>query len=128
VPLLGGAEQPRVEDEAVAHRDDPIAGGADLRVVSDDEQRLATLAVEATEQAEHLGGAGGVKVAGRLVAEHEPRFVDQCAGNGDALLLAARELVWSMRGPICEADELQGIERGVAASPPAAGTGFVPPQ
>src|SRR3712207_8863865 len=40
----------------------------------------------------HLGARAGVEVAGRLVGEHDGRLGDERAGDGDALLLAARHL------------------------------------
>ena len=34
-----------------------------------------------------------VEIGGRLVGQHQPRFADQRAGHGDALLLPAGHLV-----------------------------------
>ena len=44
------------------------------------------------QEAEHLGAAGAVEVAGRLVGEDDLRPAGQRAGAGDPLLLAAGEL------------------------------------
>src|SRR5437588_842964 len=65
-----------VEDEAIAHSDDPIAGGADLGVVRYDDERLAALPVEFAEERQDLGASGRIEVAGRLVAQHQRRPVD----------------------------------------------------
>src|SRR5918993_1164155 len=43
-------------------------------------------------QLHHIGAGLRVEVAGRLVGEDHGRFADQRPGDGDALLLAAREL------------------------------------
>ncbi len=59
-----------------------------------------------------------VEVAGRLVGEEELRREDQRAGQGDALLLAARELAGAVRGARREAD--LGEQRA-RARPPSRG-------
>ena len=46
------------DDETVAHADDAVAAGADLRVVGDEDRGLAALAVEAAEQRQDLGRSG----------------------------------------------------------------------
>ena len=53
---------------------------------------------------EHLVGRCRVQVAGRLVGEHDRGPVDQRAGDGDALLLAAGQLRRPVRQPVAEAD------------------------
>ena len=49
-------------------------------------------------------GGLGVEVAGRLVGEHHGGARDQRAGDGDALLLAARQLRRPVREAVAEAD------------------------
>ena len=69
------------------------------------------------------GGAGAlVEVAGRLVGEQQLRPVHERAGEGDALLLAARQLVRVVVQALAEADRRQrvagtstGIARGLRA-------------
>ena len=52
------------------------------------------------------GEAGvGVEVAGRLVGKDQPRGVDEGAGDGDALLLAAGELGGAVLLAFGQADE-----------------------
>ena len=46
----------------------------------------------------------GVEVAGRLVGEDQLGVADQGAGDGDALLLAARELARPVLGAVGDAD------------------------
>jgi len=46
------------DDPPVTHPDDPVAGGANLLVVRDDEHGLPALTVEATEQAQDFRGPG----------------------------------------------------------------------
>src|SRR5258708_806533 len=66
--------------------------------------------MQAIEDGEHLLGAGGVEVAGRLVGEHHTRLTDECARDRDTLLLAARELVRMVVGAVCEADRLERFD------------------
>jgi hypothetical protein len=69
------------------------------------------------KQGEDLGAAVGVEVAGRLVGQDDLRLVDQGPGDGDALLLAARELGRLVVGSIGQADEAERLERGVLGLP-----------
>ena len=57
------------------------------------------------KQAQDLLGGGAVEVAGRLVADQQGRVGDQRAGDRDALLLAAGELVRLVLGPVGQADD-----------------------
>ena len=56
---------------------------------------------------EDLVGGGAVEIAGRLVAEQQRRIGDDGAGDGDALLLAARHLARIVLGPVGEADDAE---------------------
>ncbi len=53
-----------------------------------------SLAELAEELEDHLAGVR-VEVAGRFVGEDDLGIVDQRAGDGDALLLAAGKLAWA---------------------------------
>ncbi len=63
--------------------------------------------VEALEQLHDLAALAGVQVAGRLVGEDHLRAGDDRAGDGDQLLLAARELV---RVEVLLPDDLEAVE------------------
>jgi hypothetical protein len=60
----------------------------------------AQLAVDALDHLQHQLAGGVVQRAGGLVAQQHLRALDDGAGDGHALLLAARELdgKWSRRG------------------------------
>ena len=60
-----------------------------------------------------IGGVG-VEVPGRLVRQQQRRMVDEGAGDGEALLLAAGELVGEVLDLVGEADEAQGVGHLVA--------------
>ena len=59
------------------------------------------------QQPEDLLAGVGVEGAGRLVGEDQPALADDGAGDGDALLLAARHLVGEPVGEVGDADLLQ---------------------
>ena len=58
-----------------------------------DQQRDAALALQFPQQVQEPGGRGAVEVRGRLVGDHHGRVAGQRAGDRDALLLAADEMI-----------------------------------
>ena len=56
-----------------------------------------------------------VEIAGRLVGQQQARRVDQRAGDGDALLLAAGELAGRIALAVAEAEQLQRRARPLEA-------------
>ena len=74
--------------------------------MGDDDQRDAP-AVEFFQQAHHFLAGGAVEVAGRFVGEQHGRLHDRGAGDGDALALAAGELVRTVSGAVGEAVVMQ---------------------
>ncbi len=71
--------------------DDTLGVFGNLALVGDHQDGPA-LVVELLEQVHYLRAGVGVEVAGRLVSEHQRGLVYQCAGDGDPLALAARQL------------------------------------
>ena len=67
--------------------------------MGDHDDGLAELVDRTAQQAEDLATGARVEVARRLVGEQHHRPCDERPGDGDALLLSAREL----RGPVVEA-------------------------
>ena len=92
-----------VDDQAVAHPDDPLGVLGDVVFVGDHDDGLARV-VEPAEHLHDLVAGLGVEVARRLVGEDDVRVVDQRAGDRDALLLAAGELGRAVVEPVCQAD------------------------
>jgi len=88
LPLV--AQQP-----AVAEGEDAPGVGRDVGLVRDQHDRQAG-AVEPLHEREDLDTRARVEVTGRLVGQDDGRIVDQRAGDGHALLLAARELIGVM--------------------------------
>ncbi len=99
-----------VHQRPVAHRDQPVGGGRDPRVVRDDDQRLPG-SMKTVEQPQHVEGCGAVEIAGGLVSEDDQRIVGQRAGNRDPLPLPPGQRRGQERRPV-------GQEP--AAAPPAA--------
>ena len=83
-------------DLAVAHVEDAVGDLGGLGVVGDHEDGLVELAAGLAEHLEDGVGVLGVEVAGGFVGEDDGGTVDEGAGDGDALLLAAGELVGAM--------------------------------
>ena len=74
------------------------AGGADQR----------------DQDAEDVGGGVRIEVAGGLVGEQQARAVGHRARDGDALLLAARELGRPVQEALPQAEEAQELARPLA--------------
>ena len=51
-----------------------------------------------------------IEVAGRLIREDDQRLVDQRSGDGDALLLTARELLRICAHAVLQPDPLEHLE------------------
>jgi hypothetical protein len=81
-----------------------------LGVVSDHQDRLLQLARQLLEQVQDLVRAAAVEVSRRLVAEQERRVGHDGAGDGDALLLPARQLPRLVRRAVGDPDD---VERGL---------------
>ena len=121
--LFAAQRRHRVEVHhlAVQQVDLPVRARRALRAVRDHHDGGAA-AVDVLQQVEDLARHQRVEVAGRLVRQDEPRVARQDARDGDALLLAARELRGQVAQARGEADERQraldpllAVGRGQAA-------------
>jgi hypothetical protein len=95
-------------DDAVADGDDAVGVFGDVGLVGDEDDGVA-LGVEFVEEGHDLVAGLGVEVAGGLVGEDDGGLVDQGAGDGDALALAAGELVWFVHHAGAEADGFEDV-------------------
>jgi hypothetical protein len=84
-------------------------------VVRDEDRRQAEATLQGEQLPTHLHAQGLVEIRERLVQQQHLRLDDDRAGQGDALLLPARELVRPPFGVRREADQLEG---GVDPRPP----------
>ena len=112
----------RLEQAAVFHLLDPRNEFHHGAVVRGRDDGDALFDHEVVEQSEDRDGGGGVELAGWLIGEDQGGRVCQGPGDGDSLLLAAREFVGAVAGASGEAD---GFEQffGAAAAFTDAGSG-----
>ena len=80
---------------------------SELGVVGGDERRQSFRPDDRPEQPDDLPSCFVVQLAGRLVGEQQPGAARQCAGDGDPLLLPARQLVRPLRGVVFQADDAE---------------------
>lgn len=92
---------------AVFEPQDPVGDLAEPVVVADDDDAAAVLFGEAAEETGDLPSVAGVEVGGRFVGEGDGGVVGERAGDGNALLLAAGELVGSEGEAFGEHDALE---------------------
>ena len=90
---------------ALHDRDLGRDGLDDVHLVGDDDDRHALLLVDPLEQVEHLVRGLRVERAGRLVCEQDRGPRGECAGDADALLLTAGELLGVRLRLVGQADE-----------------------
>ena len=108
------ARAPAIRDDlTVAERHDARAVLGDVHLVRDQHHGDAALLVQALEDPHHFDAGPRVEVPGRLVREQDRRVVDQRAGDRDALLLSARQLVRMVVGPVAEPDQIEHLDRAL---------------
>ncbi len=95
------------------HLDDAARAAGHRHVVGDDDHRAA-FGVDFVEDSKHLFAAAAVERAGRLVRQDHIGAVDQRAGDGDTLLLAAGKLPRRMRESTGHAETIEQARRPVA--------------
>ena len=96
-------------NQSVAETDDPFGVRGDVVLVRHHDDR-ASLVVQPGEQLHDLQGRFRVQVAGGFIRQNEIRIVDQAAGDGHALLLAAGQLRRPVPQPLAQADHRgQGV-------------------
>src|SRR5438128_3599717 len=121
VPRTDGADAwTSGTSRAIAEGEAPARVGGDIELVGDEDDR-EPFAVEALQERQHLHARPRVEVAGGLVGQDDRRVVDERSRDGDALLLAARELARMVRLAIGEPDRAEpragpgaAVARGVA--------------
>jgi hypothetical protein len=71
--------------------------------VGDEKQRRSLPAAQLEEEIDDLAAGLLVEIAGRFVGKEDAGAARQGPRNGDALLLATRQLAWIMKKPVAEA-------------------------
>jgi hypothetical protein len=83
-----------LDDPALAHHHDAVGDlGHHAKIMGDEQDARAVLALDLLDEGEDLGLRGDVEGGGRLVGDQQPGFERERHGDHDALALAARELV-----------------------------------
>src|SRR5215203_3979921 len=93
---IGCGVEELVGDAAIGEEDDAVRVAGGHGIVGDHHDRLTELADGVAHERQDLGAGRAVEVAGRLVGEDDLRTAGEGAGDGDALLLPAGELVGSV--------------------------------
>src|ERR1035437_529702 len=83
---------------AVTQTDGAVGAFAHARIMRDENQGFAQ-GVQFIENLHDLHAGGGIEIAGGFIRENDERIVDQRAGDGHALLLAAGEFKWLVIEP-----------------------------
>src|SRR6185369_17277185 len=97
---------------AILHFGDAVGEGENAAVVGDDQHAAVGAAGLGFQQFEYLAAGGGVERGGRFITNDEARLVDEGAGDGDALLLAAAELPRIGAQALAQADFGEDVVRG----------------
>ena len=102
---------PGLDDLAAVHDDDVVAQVAhEAQVVADEQVRDAEALLELEEQVDDLRADRHVERRQRLVEDDDLGVLGDGSGDGDALALAARQLVRVALGhPRAEADQLEQL-------------------
>src|SRR5258706_15850556 len=114
IPRPSLVEGVSVDDLAVDDLDAALGTVGDAGVVGDEDDGLVG-GGEVFEDADDLAAGFRVEVGRRLVGQDERRLVDEGAGDGYALALAAGQLVGAVLGAVVETDALEGVHGAVAA-------------
>ena len=91
-------------DPAIDEGDAAVGGGGNFGAVGDEDDGGFLLAGEPGDEFDDGGAGGGVEVARRFIGKENGGLMNEGAGEGGALKLAAGELVGSMMGPVGESD------------------------
>jgi len=92
---------------AILHFDEAVDDGGGFERVSGHDDGDGELSGRAAEKIKHQIASGGIEVACRFVGEQETGLVDECASDGDALLLTAGKLVGEAVGEQVHLDPVE---------------------
>ena len=101
-------------NQSVADADDATGMPGNIFLVRDDNDGVA-FPEKFVKQRHDFRAGLGIEVARRLVGQQDGRFVDQRAGDGHALALAAGEFIGLVMNAVGQADLRQRLEGEAAA-------------
>ena len=111
--LDGISGQSVFDDHAVFENDFAIGARSYFRIVRDQHEGRAGVAVALEEQIKHKTSVGGVEVAGGFIGHDDGRIDDKSAGQRDTLLFASGELNWIVIHAFAQADSLEQRSRSL---------------
>lgn len=98
-------------DPTVFQRQDSVSPVKDTVVMGDKQGCRPPRLSHAFEQIDHLGCAVLVQRGGGFVGQHKARAGNQCARDGDPLLLPTRQVAGKIAGAARQADKPEGMDR-----------------
>ena len=116
--LAAGGQRAGSDELALFEMKGAVSHGGSPGIVSDHHDGLAMVPREGAEEVEHGGFRPGIEVAGGLVRDEQSRVMDNGAGDGHALFLAAGEFGGPMVRAIGKSDEIKGGGNAASASSP----------
>jgi hypothetical protein len=114
----------QLAEGAVLEPQDAVGDFAQAVVVADDDDAAVVFGGEAAQQPADVASVSGVEVGGGFVGEQDGGVVGEGAGDGDALFLAAGELVGPEAEPVPEPDAAEEVD-GAGAGGVTDGAGEV---
>lgn len=97
----------QAENGAVANGGHPLTDPGHGPAMADNDHGLTQLAIDLSQQLQHLATGFGVQVTGRLVAQQQRGVAGQGSGDSHTLLLSARQLGGKEAGPVLQAHDAQ---------------------
>src|SRR5882672_3526017 len=98
-------------DQAVVNADSSLGVLSDAGIVSNENDRDPLVLVELLKHGQHFLAGARIQIARRLIGKEQRRMIDQCPGDGDALLLAAGKLRGVMVGAIGDPNTIEQLQR-----------------
>ena len=96
-------------DPAILHLADAIGIAVDAWIVGDNEHAASGCLGRTAQEVHDLVTGDRIQSAGRFVANHQARFMNQGAGDGNALLLASGKLCRQLALPSTKPHLLQPL-------------------
>src|SRR5512139_929687 len=104
-------------DQSIVQCDHAPGIADDARVVGGEDERDAGFLIQTLHDVHHLFAVLGIQVGCRLVGQDEGGVGSQRPGHGDALLLAAAQLVGTVVGPILQIYRFEQLHHPLLAFP-----------
>lgn len=105
--VLGGAECFVGNDAAIGHADQALGAAGQRFIMGDDDERGAGLGAAIKDEVDNGSAGGAIEIAGGFIGKQQRGARGKRAGDGDALLFAARKLAGIVMEAVAKADGLQ---------------------